>query len=183
MVLAVVCLLFLLQCCHSTFAFSPPIKPIVATFAPSKKVPTTTNTNNHLLALLEMQRTEENERTFTPEAQTQPQPQNEEEYNFDSLDVMLTKARKRKMVLLPYKIQAIANKPIINLFNKSSLNLGECMLIFVAIKLGSIGFCVGYVIGKVSTRFLRGVDAPIVLVELWTVLLAVGLDVVWNNLF
>ena len=98
------------------------------------------------------------------------------------LDVILKKARKRKMVLLPYRIQAIANKPVLNLFNFTSLTIGECALILVAIKLNSYGFCVGYVIGKGTSPFVRNSNMPIALVELWTVLLAVGFDVIWNNL-
>lgn len=96
-----------------------------------------------------------------------------------SLDEMLAEARKRRMVLLPYQVQAIASKPIVTISNGSSLNLGECMLILVAIKLGSIGFCVGYAAGKGTAGYSR--DAPIIVVQLWPVLLAVGLDVAWNN--
>ena len=98
------------------------------------------------------------------------------------LDIILKKARKRKMVLLPYRIQAITNKPVLNLFNLTSFTIGECALILFAIKLNSYGFCVGYVIGKGTSPFVRNSNMPIALVELWTVLLAVGFDVIWNNL-
>ena len=114
-----------------------------------------------------------------------------QEYEFDSLDDMLTNARNRQMVLLPYRIQAISSKPIIvinkkipNRSESLSLNLtfGECMLISVAFYLGSVGFCVGYVFGK-GTKGLLKSDNPIILVELWTVVFAVGIDIAWNNMF
>ncbi|OEU09342.1 hypothetical protein FRACYDRAFT_277462 [Fragilariopsis cylindrus CCMP1102] len=52
-------------------------------------------------------------------------------YQFDSLDVMLDRARKRKMVLLPSQIQAIANKPLIpiNLNRTTYLTIGEVVVL------------------------------------------------------
>ena len=124
----------------------------------------------------------ENERT-TIEDETDIEI--EPEYQFDSLDVVLDRARKRKMVLLPYQIQAITNKPLIpiNLNRTIYLTLGETLLILVAFKLESYGFCVGYVLGKDTRGLLMRAGGPILLVELWTVSLAVGLDILWNNIF
>jgi hypothetical protein len=183
-----VCVSFLFLFCRSAIAFSPLIfvKPanLQAPCAVKRSVDGTriwTSTHNsHRKSKLQSHSKEESD---TSVGLTESEPQNEEEYQFDSLDVMLNKARNRKMVLLPYKIQTIANKPIINLLGKSSLNLGECILILAAIRLGSTGFCIGYVGGKLTTRFLGKLNVPIALVQLWTVLLAVGLDVVWNNIF
>ena len=106
-------------------------------------------------------------------------------YQFDSLDVMLDRARKRKMVMLPYQIQAIANKPLIpiNLNRTTYLTIGEVVLILVAFKLESYGFCVGYVLGKSTQGLLMSRGGPILLVQLWTVFLAVSLDIAWNNIF
>ena len=106
-------------------------------------------------------------------------------YQFDSLDVMLDRARKRKMVLLPSQIQAIANKPLIpiNLNRTTYLTIGEVVLILVAFKLESYGFCVGYVLGKSTQGLLMSRGGPILLVQLWTVFLAVSLDIAWNNTF
>ena len=106
-------------------------------------------------------------------------------YQFDSLDVMLDRARKRKMVLLPSQIQAIANKPLIpiNLNRTTYLTIGEVVLILVAFKLESYGFCVGYVLGKSTQGLLMSRGGPILLVQLWTVFLAVSLDIAWNNIF
>jgi|AntRauTorckE5430_2_1112549.scaffolds.fasta_scaffold26779_2 hypothetical protein len=109
----------------------------------------------------------------------------EPEYQFDSLDVMLDRARKRKMVMLPYQIQAITNKPLIpiNLNRTTYLTIGEVVLILVAFKLESYGFCFGYVLGKSTRGLLMSKGGPILLVELWTVFLAVSLDIAWNNIF
>lgn len=106
-------------------------------------------------------------------------------YQFDSLDVMLDRARKRKMVMLPYQIQAIANKPLIpiNLNRTTYLTIGEVVLTLVAFKLESYGFCVGYVLGKSTQGLLMSRGGPILLVQLWTVFLAVSLDIAWNNTF
>ena len=180
---------FLFLFCRSAIAFSPLIfvKPanhqapcaVKRTIVDGPRIWTSTH-NSHRKIKLKSHSKEESDTSLTL---TESEPQKEEEYHFDSLDVMLNKARNRKMVLLPYKIQIIANKPIINLLGMSSLNLGECLLILAAIRLGSIGFCIGYLGGKLTTRFLGKLNAPIALVQLWTVLLAVFSDVVWNNIF
>ena len=109
-----------------------------------------------------------------------------------SLESILQKARKRPMImLLPYKIQAFTNKPlfqisIIPTVTKipSTITIGDMCLIVFAIYLNSIGFAIGYGIGKLTTQPLREWTnvIPIALVELWTVGLAVGLDVIWRNI-
>lgn len=124
-------------------------------------------------------------------------PQSEDENNrtnnnepvfFESLDIVLNKARKRPMImLLPYKIQAIFNKPIITLSLPtvsvpSVITIGDLLLALIALKLDSVGFAFGYIFGKLTTQYLRENEIlPIALIELWTVILAVGLDVVWKN--
>ncbi len=112
----------------------------------------------------------------------------EEKPVFESLDSVLNKARKRPMMMfIPYKIQAALNKPILKLSlpttsAPSIITLGDLGFILIALKLNSFGFAVGYILGKLSTQLLRESKViPIALVELWTVLMAVGLDVVWNN--
>mmetsp|Transcript_6771 Transcript_6771/g.9941 ORF Transcript_6771/g.9941 Transcript_6771/m.9941 type:complete len:182 (+) Transcript_6771:85-630(+) len=99
---------------------------------------------------------------------------------FEPLDVMLERARKRKMVLLPYRIQALTNKPIVRLGSYAALTAGDTILILVAIKLGSIGFSVGYVLGKGTKKMVQRKN--ISLAELWVVGLAVGADILWNNI-
>uniref|UniRef100_A0A7S3QIY4 Uncharacterized protein n=1 Tax=Chaetoceros debilis TaxID=122233 RepID=A0A7S3QIY4_9STRA len=113
-----------------------------------------------------------------------------EEPYFDSLDIVLERARKRQMVMLPIQIQAIAGKTVIKLGlgNSSSatsyLTVGDCVLILVAVKLGSVGFSIGYVIGKASSPILRSSGTtPIMIVELWAGGLAVVFDIFWNNVF
>ena len=117
-----------------------------------------------------------------------------EEAVFDSLDDVLTKARKRPMVmtLLPYQIQALMNKPIVRIsllsnnttnMPKSVLSIGDLFLILIAWKLNSVGFAIGYIVGKLSTPVLRETKIlPVALVELWTVIVAIASDVVWSNM-
>ena len=178
-----------LQWCRSSVAFSQNMLlaplPSSSKFACCKKSYSSRNMLLVQVSKLRAHPTDKSEEisTITEEEKCKHAgEEKEEEYEFDSLDTMLTKARNRKMALLPYRVQAFTGKPIINLFNTSSLTIGECTLILVALKLGSIGFCGGYVVGKATTQYLRQSDAPVVLVELWTVLLAVGFDIVWNNL-
>jgi len=63
------------------------------------------------------------------------------------------------------------------------LTIGEVVLILVALKLESYGFCIGYVLGKSTRGLVMSKGGPILLVELWTVFLAVSLDIAWNNIF
>ena len=106
---------------------------------------------------------------------------------FDSLENILDRARKRKMIMLPYQIQAITNKSLIPLNTKRtiSLNIGETILILIGIKLGSYGFGIGYTIGKASQNWARVKlgSGNLVLAELYTVSLAISMDVICNNLF
>ena len=111
---------------------------------------------------------------------------------------MLAKARKRNMVLLPvYRVQAMLNMPIINILRTSlssknvnvkasflsSWTVGECLLILLAIKLNSFGFCVGYAIGKSTVSLIKEANViPISVPQFWTISLAVGFDIIWNQL-
>ena len=106
---------------------------------------------------------------------------------FDSLENILDRARKRKMIMLPYQIQAITSKSLIPLNPKRtiSLNIGETILILIGIKLGSYGFGLGYAIGKASQNWARVKlgSGNLLFAELWTVILAISMDVLCNNLF
>mmetsp|Transcript_9298 Transcript_9298/g.13824 ORF Transcript_9298/g.13824 Transcript_9298/m.13824 type:complete len:304 (-) Transcript_9298:116-1027(-) len=107
-----------------------------------------------------------------------------------SLDAILQRARKRPLAItmLPYKIQAQMNRPLLQIgfpFTSfpSIITIGDGLLILVAIYLNSLGFAVGFALGKLSVQFLRENSNifPIAFIELWTVTLAVGLDVLWRN--
>ena len=102
------------------------------------------------------------------------------------------------MVLLPvYRVQAMLNMPIINILRTSlssknvnvkasflsSWTVGECLLIVLAIKLNSFGFCVGYAIGKSTVSLIKEANViPISVSQFWTASLAVGFDIIWNQL-
>lgn len=121
----------------------------------------------------------------TDQCDTTTQPTIPDE--FDSLENILDRARKRKMIMLPYQIQAITNKSLIPLNTKRtiSLNIGETILILIGIKLGSYGFGIGYTIGKASQNWARVKlgSGNLLLAELYTVSLAISMDVICNNLF
>ena len=110
---------------------------------------------------------------------------------FQSLDIILEKARKRQMFMLfPYRAQAFLNKPLFQISILPSKNVlptvittGDIIFVLFAIQLNSIGFAVGYTIGKLTVQSLRMANAvPMALTELWTVTLAVILDVLWRNI-
>lgn len=108
-----------------------------------------------------------------------------EGFDSPSLDVVLEKARKRKLFLFPIKLQAFADKPVVKLGGGSApyLTIGECALLLIAAKLGSYGFSVGFILGKGTLPFLRSSGmAPLIFVELWPVSLAIISDTVLNNL-
>ena len=107
----------------------------------------------------------------------------EEQPSFDSLDIVLERARKRKSVLLPIQLQAITSKQVTR-FGNIYITFGDCMLMAFALKLGSIGFSIGYIFGKVSTPIVRRNNSfPIIITEIWSGGLAIIFDIVWNNVF
>jgi len=126
-----------------------------------------------------------------------------EDLEFDSLDVMLAKARKRGMLLLPYyKLIALLSRPVLKLTlpfpspssnqridtdvnqRPSFITVGDTIFMTLAIYLGSIGFSVGYFVGKLTANAVRSVESlPVGLAELWTVILAIGFDTVYVNYF
>ena len=109
----------------------------------------------------------------------QPEQSGAEEYD---LGVMLKQARSRKMVMLPYQIQAVFNKPS----PIPKLTVGDAIFVVAALYLGAIGFAIGYSFGKLTVNELRQrtrYSGPVAagLTELYTVGLAVVADVIWNN--
>ena len=104
---------------------------------------------------------------------------------FDSLDVMLERARKRPGPMPLYRLQAWLDGPILKLDSFTpSLPIfmrSDALLIAVAIFIHANGFALGLVIGKLTaTPFLKLVKPPlqvqILLMPLWPVLWAIGLD-------
>ena len=141
--------------------------------------PKTKRTNNANISLLS-KNDDETDQYDTTTQTTIPD-------EFDSLENVLDRARKRKMIMLPYQIQAITSKSLIPLNTKRTINLnvGETILILIGIKLGSYGFGLGYTIGKASQNWARVKlgSGNLLLAELWTVSLAISMDVICNNLF
>lgn len=101
-----------------------------------------------------------------------------------SLTKVLERARSRKMVLLPYRVQAFFNRPVLTLPNPflAVFTIGDISFVVVSIWLESYGFALGYSVGRLSIRFMRrSSNMPVMLTELWTVLLAIGFDILWRN--
>ena len=103
---------------------------------------------------------------------------------FESLDHMLERVRKRQIMNTPLQLQAILNRPILQLgTNKPYLNVGEIALILISVKLGSYGFSSGYIIGKRTLPDIRKSNiVPIFFTELWPGVLAIILDVIYTNI-
>jgi hypothetical protein len=127
---------------------------------------------------------EEMEPSLSSTSTSQPTPSH-------SLEHILNKARKRPMIMfLPYQIQAYTNKPILQTSPSSPvpipfvITIGDALLVTFAILLNSIGFAIGYTIGKLSIQSIRQRSDlfPIVLTELWTVSLAIMCDLIWRNI-
>lgn len=133
--------------------------------------------------------TTSNQDKVSQSSMTEQKEREEEEQQQDpqvetSLAKVLEKARARRMVLLPYRIQAFFNNPVLTLSKPlpAIFTIGDVSFVLVAIWLDSYGFALGYSIGKLTTRSVRGnSNMPVALTELWTVGLAVGLDIVWRN--
>lgn len=122
--------------------------------------------------------------TTTEQIETEFELENDPQEVETSLAKVLEKARARKMVLLPYRIQAFFNNPVLIFPNPlpATFTIGDVSFVFVAIWLDSFGFALGYSIGKLTSRSVRGnSNVPVMLTELWTVGLAIGLDIVWRN--
>lgn len=108
-----------------------------------------------------------------------------------SLDAMLNKARKRKGVNFQYKIQAFLEAPVIQLEQpypglKSNLvyTRSDLGLILVALKIHAPGFALGLFMGKLTAGPLREITKPsvsfqIILLPLWPVVWAIGIDQVF----
>mmetsp|Transcript_15410 Transcript_15410/g.21992 ORF Transcript_15410/g.21992 Transcript_15410/m.21992 type:complete len:220 (+) Transcript_15410:101-760(+) len=96
-----------------------------------------------------------------------------------SLNVMLENARKRQNPsIFLWRIQAFLGAPLVLPPSVlSSLTRADVLLCLVAIRLGSIGFAVGLLTGKISVRYVRKlITSKQVIIELWPVVLAILLD-------
>jgi hypothetical protein len=105
--------------------------------------------------------------------------------SFDSLDVMLERARKRPGPMPLYRLQAWLDGPILKLDSFAPslpvFTRSDALLIAVAIFIHANGFALGLVIGKLTaTPFRKLVDPPvqvqILLMPFWPVIWAIGLD-------
>jgi hypothetical protein len=105
--------------------------------------------------------------------------------SFDSLDVMLERARKRPGPMPLYRLQAWLDGPILKLDSFAPslpvFTRSDALLIAVAIFIRADGFALGLVIGKLTaTPFRKLVKPPvqvqILLMPFWPVLWAIGLD-------
>ena len=94
---------------------------------------------------------------------------------FDSLDVVLERARKRRPSAITKLFGAMA-QPITTMI--PWLSRLDVLYLVVAIGLNSNGFALGYVIGKSTNRYVLGLF-PLLspkISQLWPVILAVCID-------
>jgi len=110
-------------------------------------------------------------------------PQNEEEETqFDSLDVLLDRARKRnKVPLFLGKLQAVLDRRVLPF-----LSIGDILIVIAAlVLLDAKGFAIGLVIGKATLAPLRKAlqsqngEMAINLVDFYPAVLAILLDQVF----
>lgn len=105
-----------------------------------------------------------------------------------SLDSVLENARRRQGINFQYRVQAILDtsliklkKPYPNLKSSMLLTVGDATLAVIAWLVDAKGFAIGYIIGKLTAGpcreiFRPGASVQIILLPLWPVLWAIGLD-------
>jgi hypothetical protein len=92
---------------------------------------------------------------------------------FDSLDVILERARQRNKFGLQFtKLQAILSKPVLGV----PLTLGDTALVIAGISIGSAGFAVGWIAGKLTASSLPRSLLPPPVLQLWPVAVAILCD-------
>jgi hypothetical protein len=101
---------------------------------------------------------------------------------------MLERARKRNRVNLWYQLQAGLDAPMVKLSQPYPglqsafvLTRGDAALVLVAVAIHANGFALGLVLGKVTAAPFREIFCPpvaaqIIILPLWPVLWAIGLD-------
>lgn len=100
----------------------------------------------------------------------------DEESEFEPLDVMLARARKRKVIPL-LRVQAFFGAPVVE--SLTWLTRGDAVFAVIAISIGAKGFVLGLLLGKWSVSaglFPQGMNLPPQLLQLYPLLLAIALD-------
>jgi hypothetical protein len=113
----------------------------------------------------------------------------EDDSPLGSLDSVLENARKRQsMNFWQYKLQAAWDSPLLkldkpypNLKSSVVISFGDLGLILIALCIDARGFALGYLIAKLTAGPFREILRPspsvqIILLPLWPVLWAIGLD-------
>lgn len=109
-----------------------------------------------------------------------PQNNDDEEAQFDSLDVLLDRARNRnKIPLLLGKVQSLLDRRVLPF-----LSIGDTFIVLVALViLNAKGFVLGLVLGRASLIQLRKIiaqqengEAAMKVVDFYPVILAILLD-------
>ena len=98
---------------------------------------------------------------------------NKEEIEFDSLDVVLERARKRRPSNVTKLIAAMTQPSFIPWLARLDL-----LYALMAVGLGSKGFALGYIIGKASNGYIHEVFPQVSprIKDIWPLLLAVCID-------
>lgn len=113
--------------------------------------------------------------TYSGSYRLQQSPGDGEEPEFEPLDVMLDRARKRGVNPM-IRIQALAGAPLLK-GSGIPLTRGDALFTATALLIGAKGFAVGLLVGKAtSSRLPFRQDLPPLLVQLYPVLLAIACD-------
>lgn len=121
----------------------------------------------------------------SPRLSKTSQEQEDRETQFDSLDVMLDRARKRNQLpLFLGKCQQVLDRRILHF-----LSIGDVLIVLAAlVLLGAKGFAAGLVIGKATLAPLRKLLAQqenggtfMKLIEFYPAMLAIVLDQIFRN--
>jgi len=104
-----------------------------------------------------------------------PTGEDDKEPEFEPLDVILDRARKRGVNPM-IRVQAFLNAPVAPSW-KIPFTRGDVAFSTFAIAVGAKGFALGLVVGKLTSRRLtKSFDLPPLVVQLYPVLLAIACD-------
>ena len=100
----------------------------------------------------------------------------QEQVEFEPLDVMLLRARKREINPM-LRVQALWSAPLLApIIINVPISRGDAVFVLLALALHAPGFAVGFVTAKLTARRLLPKGLPRVVVQFYPVLLALACD-------
>lgn len=99
----------------------------------------------------------------------------DDKIEFEPLDVMLQRARKREINPM-LRVQALWSAPLLAPILNAPISRGDAVFVLLALALHAPGFAVGFVTAKLTARRLLPKGLPRVVVQFYPVLLALACD-------